>query len=147
MSIPIYLAGPSEEIARVHYWRDKLSTVGYLQTYDWTIEVYETRDEYGADGELEDERQWEFTNADLMAICESDVVWILWPKRTSHGAAAELGCVYGLRKAFELFGSDRPPPHLVVSGNNVRSHIFTSGADARFLQDGEAFKHLIRYAK
>lgn len=145
--IPIYLAGPSDEIPRVHYWRDKLSQAGYLQTYDWTIEVYETRTEYGGDGQLEDARQWEYTNADLTAICESEVVWILWPKNKSHGASAEMGCVYGLRKAYELFGSDTAPPHLLVSGSNVRDHIFTSGADERFTNDQAAYEYLTKYAK
>lgn len=117
----VYVAGGSDE--RIQFARvaiDRLSSLGFTITHDWT------RCE-GYDREHTDAERAEWATQDMVGVMTADVVWVMVPTAKSEGAAAELGAAVALGKK------------LVVSGRRSRGNIFSTLAAQVHLEHEDAF--------
>lgn len=138
--LPVYLAGPSRELARVQRYADALEQSGLVRlTYAWQEAVL--RHGVGRDHELTLEQQREHALADLRGVCDAELVWALWPESVSAGVPLEFGFAMGLCRYYSSSLC------LVVSGAKASNCIFTSLAVYRDASDDLALVEVLRRAQ
>lgn len=131
----LYVVGASAEAPRAASWIQKLEAEGLSVTYDWTKPVLE----HGSVGqELTQVKKRFFARADLRAIEEASVLWVLTPRAVTIGAWLEMG--YALRD----FKADARR-FIVLSPPASPQTIFAELQKCvEFDSDEEAFEHIVR---
>ena len=125
----IYLSGASSQLALCESYRNDLLEQGWTITRDWMQVI---RDKGGADAVLPVRDQRHCACADLEAVREAQVFWLLLPTpplRTT-GAWVELGFALGLDPRHNK------RPFIMISG--AWCSIFDQLADERFSTHNEA---------
>lgn len=131
----VYLSTSFHERARAKAMADRLRFNGIEIAYDWFTADRPTGTT--SDADLTDRQRITFASAELDAIREADVFWLLAPTTQSRGAWFEFG--YAAACAHH--------PSLVVSGPARRDSIFTEIADECFATDLEALIWLVWVAR
>ena len=119
----IYLSGASSELTLCESYRDKLLEQGWTITRDWMQVI---RDKGGADAILPVRDQRRLAIADLEAVREAQIFWLLLPTPPLRtiGAWVELGFALGLDPRHDK------RPFIMISG--TWCSIFYQLADERF---------------
>jgi hypothetical protein len=126
----VHLSTASAELSLATGFMDRLEAAGH-HVHRWDRDVAATRAAGKTDRDLSRSARLHASAADLNAIEDADVFWLLVPTAPSAGAWLEFG--YALACAVETGGDQ---PQLVVSGDVARS-IFLSQASETF-DDHEA---------
>lgn len=128
----IYVAGASKEPERVRAAMTAVQMHGHELTLDWLAEI-ETA---GAANEgLCDADRIRYAEADLRAVADADVVWLLAPEAPSAGCWVELGAAV-----------TRGSAYIVVSGPARVRCIFAALADVEVDDDAEALRAICAWA-
>jgi nucleoside 2-deoxyribosyltransferase len=93
--VKVYIAASSREPERVRAAQRMLTELGIELTLDWltSIEANLALGLRDSDLSIADQRQ--HANADLLAVEQADVLWLLAPKEPTKGAWIELGYALG----------------------------------------------------
>lgn len=128
----IYVAGASKEPERVRAAMTAVQMHGHTLTLDWLAEI----EAAGAANEgLSDDDRRRYAEADLCAVANADVVWLLAPEAPSAGCWVELGYAMAWR-----------PLRIVVSGPARERCIFAALADVEVDDDAEALRAICAWA-
>lgn len=101
----LYLAASSREADRVRRAQLAIRERGWLLTLDWLTELESNLARGVRDADLSREDQRRHAQADLDAIREADVVWLLAPQEPTKGAWTELGFALGIGKPVVVSGA------------------------------------------
>ena len=126
MSKSIYIAGSSLELELCESWIAKARDAGFAIALNWPAVVRANGSGNPRDASHEQRLLW--SKQDLYAARDADIFWLLIPTKPTIGAWVEFGAL--------LYEDDVCK---VVSGD-WRASIFTSFADRRFDEHGEAFR-------
>jgi nucleoside 2-deoxyribosyltransferase len=129
--VKAYLAGPSSELGRVVMLARRLELAGVEISHRWWLDVIAR--EGTPDSSLSPAAQLERARRDMRGIDAADIVWALFPARTSHGLAFEMGYAHANCK------------HVVVSGAFANTCIFASLFE-RHDSDYDALEAVLAYA-
>ena len=135
----IYVAGASAELDLVDRYVARLRAGGWRVTLDWCAIV---RDNGGPDrSNMVDsaERARAIATADLDAVAEADVFWLVVPAAPSIGCWVKIGVACAARA---LPCGGRPHPTIIISADRGQT-IFTALADVAFPTHDEALAHLL----
>lgn len=97
--IKFYIASSFQNIANVRYMSEKLTSQGFIHTYDWT------KNERPAS--LEQLQQ--IGQEEMNAVSEADIVIIIFP--AGKGSHIELGIALGQKKTIYLYSPDNAINH------------------------------------
>lgn len=128
----VYLAGASREAARVGAIAKRLEASGMVVlAFDW----WSTAPKWsGRDASYPRDDQAKYARAEIAAIRECSLFWLLYPDTQSVGCHVELGFALAERK------------HVVVSGARSSESTFTSLASFRDACDEVGMFEVIRFA-
>jgi len=126
----IYIAGASKEMDLISSYMRKVESLGHTISLDWTVPIRENIALGKTDADLTKEDRKRHANADMFAVGDADLVWLLVPAEPK----SSLGCwiEFGLAVAFGC--------HVIVSGPNAS--IFCELADHLFATHDEALEWL-----
>lgn len=131
MTISVYLSGASSERARVDHYADLIRRHPDMAL----VSTWHQSSSLGKDALLPTQDQRNVAQVDLGEVYRSQVVFCLAPSRgNSIGAWVELG--------FAIAHSKR----LIVSGPDCADSIFTALAHARYFDDADGYRELVRLA-
>ena len=131
----VYVAGSTGEREMVSRYMDCLRAKGIEITLDWTP-LSE-----GNDAAITDAAQEVHAKADLVGVATAGILWVMVPTTTSsRGCWVEFGYALGRREC------KLPSPITVVSGQFVRSSIFTALSDHRLTSHDAALAKVIDLA-
>lgn len=133
MPLRVYVAGASKEPERVRWAMDAVRALGCEITLDW-LAVIEA--EGAANEGLTDAVRRRAARADLDAVGDADVLWLLAPSNASTGAWVELGAALSGR-AWAAH-----PGGVIVSGPARHRCIFAALADEEHDTDEAALASL-----
>lgn len=91
MALKVYIASAYENKELVASYMRRLEAEGVIITYDWTEEEAPLRGELG----LPTLDQRRISHAELDAVAEADLVWLISPDIRGTGCFIEVGCAYG----------------------------------------------------
>lgn len=136
----VYVAGASAELDRVRGVMDFIREQPRLElARDWVADVERERIEGGrTDSDLAPDERKLFAGADLGAVAESDIFWLLSPMKGTYttGAWVELGAALVTGHMRQALGLSKTV--VLISGQTAGQHLFSSLADYCFDLDFEA---------
>lgn len=136
MTLRIYVAGPSSEPERVRRAMDEVRVRGWAVAQDWLADI----EREGAANPVDDEVRRRCARADLDAVAQADVFWLLAPCQPTRGAWVELGQALAERETQRhLLESDPAgdPPLVIMVSGDCKQSIFCSLADREFSDDSD----------
>ena len=140
-TIKIYVASSSAELERAQAAMDRVRSWSprFELTRDWTADVEHERASGKLDSDLKHSERAHYARADLGAVAEADILWLLVPREGVHtsGAWVELGAALVAGHMREALGLRNTT--IICSGEMTGHYRFTSLADHVFELDSEAF--------
>ena len=135
--LKIYVAASSKEMDRAQKAMDWVKTTWGLElAHDWVADIKQRAERGLTDDDLTMEEAARFVGADINAILQSNVLWLLLPTTPTTGAWIEYGIGIVARRLGNATGTDR---YLICSGGAGVPPIFTVAANA-ILDTDEAAK-------
>ena len=136
MKLKVYVASGSDERSVAAGYMARLKEAGIELTLDWNAEVEANGGK--ANRGLSEYVRLKAARADVCAVEEADVFWLIVPNGASAGCWFEMGVAYKERHLSDL---------VIVASGDVEKSIFTSLADMRFETHEEAFMRIVSMAK
>lgn len=136
----IYIAGASSELVRARAVMDWVRAHPRFELVrDWVKDIEHERVQGGrADSQLKRYEQEHYARANLGAVAESDVLWLLSPSEGVHttGTWVELGAALVTGHMRQALGLSKTV--VLISGPTSTHFLFNSLADEIFDLDADA---------
>lgn len=133
----IYVSGASAEADAIAQYMSRLRAGGIEITLDWVAGLKANIAEGKTDALLTNEERAQYAEADLDAIAQADVFWLLAPENPSTGSWVELGYALSCQDGLSIF----------VSGPGRTRCIFVACADGQFQSHEEACQFILAAAE